>query len=225
MKRAGASIAGLLLGGTLVCAAHAASGRPAVNPIREQARIGIQGIVVEGGPGSFVLLSGETRIDVSMRNWKWYGNYAALDGDRATVFGPMSAALFKRHMIQPDAIYVADLKTYFQNGTARSAAEQPSLASYIFRNEPLGDYVSLSGKVSAVGDGRLKIAVPGGTLTVDTTALAGGGELAGSPVGNVQTKDRVAVVGSVDDEFWSKLTIRADDIVKLAMATPADAPR
>lgn len=223
MNRVGAPIAGLLLSSTLICIAHAAPGQPAANPLREQGRIGIQGIVVEGGPGSFVLLSGQTRINVSMRNWKWYDDYAALDGDRTTVFGPMSPALFKSHTFKPDAVYVADLKTYFQNGTAPPAVEQPSLASYIFRNEPLGDYVSLSGKVSAVGDGRLKISVPGGTLTVDTTRLAGGGELAGSPVGDLQIKDRVAVVGSVDDEFWSKLTIRADDIVKLAMATPANA--
>lgn len=229
MRRAYGTIAGWIVIGAMLSAAHAGTGQAPGKAVHEtaanSAHIGIQGIIVEGGAGSFGLLSGQTQINVQMQGWNWYADYSALDGDRATVFGPMTAALFKSHTIRPDAVYVADLKTYFQNGSAPPAAEQPSLASYVFHNEPLGDYVSLSGKVSAVAGGQLRIAVPGGTLTVDTTQLAGGGELAGSPVGNIRTKDRVAVFGSVDDQFWSKLSIRADDIVKLAMATPDDTPR
>jgi hypothetical protein len=218
-----------LVTGLWACAAHAGPSRAAGEGVQKSAastgRIGIQGIIVQGGPGSFGLLSGQTQINVQMQGWKWYGNYAALDGDRVTVFGPITAALFKSHKIRPDAIYVADLKTYFRNGSAAPAVGSPSLASYIFHNEPLGDYLSLSGRVSAVADGQLQIAVPGGSLNVDTTQLAGGGELAGSPVGNIERQDRIAVFGSVDDQFWSKLSIRADDIVKLAIATPDNAPR
>jgi hypothetical protein len=229
MRTVRRTIAVGFLAGTLFCAAYAGPSRApdkgAPQSAAGNSRIGIQGIVVEGGTGSFGLLSGQTEINVQMHGWKWYGDYAALDGDRATVFGPITAALFKSHTLRPDAVYVADLKTYFQNGSASTAAGQPSLASYIFHNEPLGDYVSLSGRVSSVAGGKLQIAVPGGPLNVDTTELAGGGELAGSPVGNIERNDRVAVFGSVDDEFWSKLSIRADDIVKLAMATPDNTPR
>ncbi len=165
-------------------------------PATEAGHISIAGYVAATGRGGFTIDHDGLMIKVDMSGWKWQEDYEAFAKRRVVVSGPLRDVDLRARTLRPDAVYVSGLDIYYEH-----SGPLP-IRSYVLRNAPISDFVTLRATVQSRDRGRLEL--EDSLVPVDVSRLPQ------DETARLHAGQQVQVRGSVGAEFWNEGTLRAE---------------
>ncbi len=164
---------------------------------------------------SFMLDYGEDDITVELDKFDWDVERSVMQGEWVTVTGRLDRNLFDNRSIEAATVYVPRLNEYLYANPADEEGDL-SLTHHIapvhVPTADEGDWLSFSGRVTAVDGDEIMVDTGISSLQVDTSPIPG--DLV-SP--SVEIGDRVLVTGEMDAaDLFDDREVEANSITKLS---------
>ncbi|NCC22686.1 MAG: hypothetical protein EOM26_09540 [Alphaproteobacteria bacterium] len=180
----------------------------------------ISGTVAEVDGDEFVLNYGEGRVTVEMDDWDWFLNEAEalIPGERVTVSGWIDDDLFEGREIEAETVYVSDRYTrYFEDPEVGTRSPDTFVYSYTGIT-PDESWISTSGRIESIDGRAFTLANDAGEIRVETGTL-GYNPMDEDGFQKLEAGDRVYVSGLLDNDFFERRTIEANQVVTLSEQT------
>lgn len=184
-----------------------------LNSMPDEALITLSGIVGEVGADEFKLNYGTDEITVELDRFGWTGNETnyLVPGESVTVRGYIDDDLFEGREIEAYNLRLNDSYVYYYT------TDVDPVYFYTYDVDTAlqdGTEVSVTGRVSNVGNGEFTVTNDNGAMRVDIAGL-GYDPLDDEGLQKVEAGDRVYVYGQIDNDFFEAREITADGIVEL----------
>lgn len=180
--------------------------------------ISLTGTVDTVGVTSFVLDYGDNDITVELDRFDWDIAKSGLAGQQVTVTGRMDRNLYDQRSIEAGLVYVPAQAEYIYANPADEEGDPTEALSFapgLFAGAREGDWLSFSGRVTAIEGDEIMVDTGVATLRVDTSILPGA---LASP--SVDIGDRVLVTGIMDaPDLFDKREVEANSVTKLTDAS------
>ncbi len=176
--------------------------------------LSLTGKVASVSGDKFTLDYGENDIAVEMDDFDVYDENFLIEGDKVTVTGLVDTDFVENKTLEASSVYVDSLNEYFY---ASSADEEDGYYSYVANDFwDGGDWVSVTGKVSAVDTGQFTLDAGAREYDVDISQLSYN-PLDDKGVEQIEVGERVVVSGEFDDiDLFSDDEVEAEAVTTLS---------
>lgn len=164
---------------------------------------------------SFVLDYGVDDITVEMDKFNWAVDRSMLPGEKVTVTGRMDRHFNDSRTIEAATVYVPRLNEYLYADPEDEEGDRSMLGNLTPQLPPPaeeGDWLSFTGRVTAVDGDEITVTNQANEYRVDTSPVPG--DLVET---TVEVGDRVMVSGEMDAaDLFEERAVEADSVIKLS---------
>ncbi len=176
--------------------------------------LSLTGKVASVSGDEFTLDYGTNDVTVEMDDFDTYDENLLIEGDKVTVTGLVDKDFVDNRTLEASSVYVDSLNEYFY---ASSADEEDGYYSYVANDFwDGGDWVSVTGEVSAVDKGQFTVDAGVREYDVDISQLSYN-PLDDKGVEKIEVGERVVVSGEFDDvDLFSDDEVQAEAVTTLS---------